>query len=52
MLDGGHLLYYVVELIRGRPVSERVQMLGLRIGMVLLFSLMALAILNDLARLF
>jgi len=52
MLDGGHLLYYAVELIRGRPVSERVQMLGLRIGMVLLFSLMALAILNDLARLF
>ena len=52
MLDGGHLLYYAIELIRGRPVSEKVQMLGLRIGMVLLFSLMALAILNDLARLF
>ncbi|MET4001194.1 sigma E protease regulator RseP [Marinobacterium sp. MBR-109] len=52
MLDGGHLLYYAIELIRGRPVSERVQMLGLRIGMMLLFSLMALAILNDLARLF
>jgi len=52
MLDGGHLLYYAVELVRGRPVSERVQMLGLRIGMMLLFSLMALAILNDLARLF
>lgn len=52
MLDGGHLLYYAVELVRGRPVSERIQMLGLRIGMALLFSLMALAILNDLARLF
>jgi len=52
MLDGGHLLYYAVELVRGRPVSEQVQMLGLRIGMALLFSLMALAIVNDLARLF
>lgn len=52
MLDGGHLLYYVVELVRGRPVSEQVQMLGLRVGMALLFSLMALAIVNDLARLF
>ena len=52
MLDGGHLLYYAVELVRGRPVSERIQMLGLRVGMALLFSLMALAILNDLARLF
>ncbi len=52
MLDGGHLLYYVVELVRGRPVSEQVQMLGLRIGMALLFSLMALAIVNDLVRLF
>lgn len=52
MLDGGHLLYYVVELVRGRPVSEQVQMLGLRIGMALLFSLMALAIINDIARLF
>jgi regulator of sigma E protease len=52
MLDGGHLLYYMVELVRGRPVSEQVQMLGLRIGMALLFSLMALAIINDIARLF
>jgi len=52
MLDGGHLLYYVVELVRGRPVSEQVQMFGLRIGMALLFSLMALAIINDIVRLF
>ncbi|TCK06939.1 sigma E protease regulator RseP [Marinobacterium mangrovicola] len=51
MLDGGHLLYQFVELVRGRPVSEKVQMMGLRIGMALLFSLMALAILNDIARL-
>lgn len=51
MLDGGHLVYYFVELVRGRPVSERVQALGMRIGMALLFSLMALAIINDIARL-
>ena len=51
MLDGGHLMYYMVELIRGKPVSEQIQMLGLKIGMFLLFSLMALAIFNDIARL-
>ncbi|WP_432697635.1 RIP metalloprotease RseP [Marinobacterium sp. YM272] len=51
MLDGGHLLYQFIELVRGRPVSEKVQMMGLRIGMAMLFSLMALAILNDIARL-
>jgi regulator of sigma E protease len=52
MLDGGHLLYYAIELVRGRPVSEQLQMLGLKIGMALLFGLMAVAIFNDLARLF
>lgn len=51
MLDGGHLLYQIVEVIRGKPVSEQVQMIGLRIGMVLLFSVMALAFINDIARL-
>lgn len=51
MLDGGHLVYYFVELIRGRPVSEKTQAFGMRIGMALLFSLMALAMFNDLARL-
>ncbi|MBV1788814.1 sigma E protease regulator RseP [Marinobacterium sp. D7] len=51
MLDGGHLLYQLVELVRGRPVSEKVQMLGLRLGMAMLLSLMALAIINDIARL-
>ena len=51
MLDGGHLMYYMVELIRGKPVSEQIQMIGLKIGMLLLFSLMAVAIFNDLARL-
>ncbi|MEH6575848.1 MAG: sigma E protease regulator RseP [Amphritea sp.] len=51
MLDGGHLLYYCVELIRGRPVSEKIQMAGLRLGMALLFLLMGVAIFNDLMRL-
>ncbi len=51
MLDGGHLLYYAVELLRGRPVSEKVQMIGLKIGMAVLFSIMGVAIFNDLMRL-
>ncbi len=51
MLDGGHLLYYVIEAVRGRPVSEKVQVLGLKIGMALLMTLMLLAFYNDLARL-
>lgn len=51
MLDGGHLVYYFVELVRGKPVSERIQAFGMRIGMALLFSLMALAMVNDIARL-
>jgi regulator of sigma E protease len=51
MLDGGHLLYYLIEAARGRPVSERVQLMGLKIGMALLLSLMLLALYNDLLRL-
>ena len=51
VLDGGHLLYYCVELVRGKPVSERTQMVGLRLGMAVLFTLMGVAIFNDLMRL-
>jgi len=51
VLDGGHLMYYIVEIIKGRPVSERVLEVGQRIGMVLLFTLMAFAIYNDIHRL-
>lgn len=51
VLDGGHLLYYCVELVRGKPVSERIQMMGLRLGMTVLFTLMGVAIFNDLMRL-
>jgi regulator of sigma E protease len=52
VLDGGHLMYYVAELVRGKPVSERAQMLGQKIGFILLASLMAFAMLNDFSRLF
>ena len=51
MLDGGHLLYYAIELLRGKPVSERVQMVGLRLGMAVIFTLMTVAIVNDVMRL-
>lgn len=51
MLDGGHLVYYFVELIRGKPVSEHIQLVGLKIGMVLLGSMMLLALFNDFMRL-
>ncbi len=51
MLDGGHLVYYFIELIRGRPVSEHIQLVGLKIGMVLLGSMMLLALFNDFMRL-
>ncbi len=51
MLDGGHLFYYVIEVIKGKPVSERFQGIGLRIGMALLFSIMAIAMFNDVMRL-
>lgn len=51
VLDGGHLLYYGIELITGKPVSEKIQVIGFKLGMALLLSLMALAIFNDFMRL-
>ncbi len=51
LLDGGHLLYYVVEWVRGKPVSEAAQMVGQKIGLALILALMGLAIYNDLNRL-
>ena len=50
MLDGGHLMYFCIEWITGKPVSEAVQEVGFRIGGVLLFMLMATAIFNDILR--
>lgn len=51
MLDGGHLVYYFIEALRGRPVSEQVQVFGLKIGMALLGTMMLLALFNDIMRL-
>ncbi|MBI2752736.1 MAG: RIP metalloprotease RseP [Betaproteobacteria bacterium] len=52
LLDGGHLMYYAVEIIRGSPVSERAMELGQRVGLALLLFMMAFAFYNDLNRLF
>lgn len=51
LLDGGHLMYYIVEIIKGRPVSDKVMEMGQRIGLGLLYGLMALALYNDIYRL-
>ncbi len=51
LLDGGHLLYYMVELIKGSPVSEALWNAGQKIGFVILFTLMGLALFNDFSRL-
>ena len=51
LLDGGHLLYYLVEIFKGSPLSERAMELGQRLGLTLLLSLMAFAFYNDLNRL-
>lgn len=51
VLDGGHLMFYLLEFIKGSPVSERTEAIGQRIGMALIFALMSLAIYNDLVRL-
>ena len=51
MLDGGHLLYYIVEIIKGSPVSEAVEAVGQRVGLAVLMVLMSIAIYNDILRL-
>ena len=51
VLDGGHLLYYTVELLAGRPVPEKIQALGYQVGLVLVLGIMMLALYNDFARL-
>lgn len=50
VLDGGHLMYAVIELVKGSPVSEQVQMLGYKLGFVMLVGLMVFATFNDLMR--
>ncbi len=51
VLDGGHILFHGIEAIRGKPLSEAAQAVGMRIGMALIFTLMVLALYNDLMRL-
>jgi len=51
VLDGGHLLFYVIELVKGSPISERWEALWQQVGLVLLAALMMLAFYNDLSRL-
>jgi len=52
LLDGGHLMYYLVEFVKGNPVSESAQIIGQQIGLTLLFGLMILVFYNDIMRLF
>ena len=51
VLDGGHLLFYLIERARGRPLSDRVQGWGVQIGISLVIGVMLLALINDLGRL-
>ncbi len=51
LLDGGHLVFYAVEAIRGRPLSERAQDIGFRIGLALVLALMVVSTWNDIVHL-
>jgi regulator of sigma E protease len=50
VLDGGHLMYYMVEFLTGKPISESVMVVGQKIGMLLIGSMMILAFFNDINR--
>ena len=51
LLDGGHLLFYAIEALRGRPLSDRAQELGFRIGLAIVLLLMIFATFNDILHL-
>ena len=51
LLDGGHLMYYTIEVLKGSPVSERAMEIGQRAGLAVLLFLMAFAFYNDINRL-
>lgn len=51
VLDGGHLLFYTLELLAGRPVPEKIQALGYQLGLFMVLGIMAFALYNDFARL-
>jgi regulator of sigma E protease len=48
MLDGGHLMYYLIEAARRKPLSQRVQEIGFRFGLAIVFTLMVFTVINDL----
>ena len=52
MLDGGQIVYQLIEGATGSPISERFQMIGQQVGIVLLLLLMSFAFYNDLSRIF
>ncbi len=52
LLDGGHLMFYIIEFIKGSPLAENIEIMFQRVGMVFLFLLMSVAIYNDFARIF
>lgn len=51
MLDGGHLLFYIIEWVRGKPVPERIQELSFRVGLLILVTLLMVTLFNDIGRL-
>ena len=51
VLDGGHLLFYTVELLAGRPVPEKIQAMGYQLGLFMVLGIMMLALYNDFTRL-
>ena len=51
VLDGGHLVYHLYELFRGKPLSEKMQMMGMRAGLALIMGIMFVALFNDISRL-
>jgi regulator of sigma E protease len=51
LLDGGHLLFYSIEAMRGRPLSDRAQEVGFRIGFAIVIMLMIFATFNDIVHL-
>jgi len=52
LLDGGHLMFYAIEAITRRPVAERIQQYGMRVGIALVGSLMIFTTVHDILRLF
>jgi regulator of sigma E protease len=51
VLDGGHLMFYLIELLAGRPVPEKIQSVGYQLGLFMVLGMMVLALYNDFTRL-